>query len=46
MNVVLERFVEDDWYKYGTYNIAVESEAKALVDAIRMLGADVRVRLA
>lgn len=37
-NVILERYVDDGWYEYGTYNILNESEAKALVTAIRVIG--------
>lgn len=44
--ILVERYVEDGWYKYGTYNVADASEAKAFVEAIQALrNYDVRVRL-
>lgn len=43
MKVVVERNVDGEWYKYGTYDLSEEWQASSFVEAIQSLGR-VRVR--
>ena len=45
MKVKLERFVNNGWYEYCTYDLAKESDIKAYTEACSMFGKlDYKVR--
>ena len=46
MKYRLERYVNDDWYSYGIYDVSDKRELEAMIEAANMFGKlDLKVRV-